>query len=336
MSDKILWRKIMPMDMASILGQAAPAGGGGGSRHIVLGADRDWFLIHDFLDVTRCEDTEVVFQPIHGIVEPKIIGFSCLASRRGGEWIISRQHNERYPLWTEEHGFPRDVDSYDPNDPPVILIIRISNEYHARFYMLSKLDEIAPDLQEIIANSAKNSGIQTYRSEWGVLLRESIPPPQEEARIIQPSIPASGGATAAQTLVPTPPSRPATTSSTVTRYIRDSKNGRELKKLYDYKCIFCEIGVQRPHDTPYVEACHIKPLNEGGPDEKGNLLILCPNHHVEFDYGTVTINPSDMKLQHIDTANSLHDFEIQLMHDVNSVFLQFHFDQWMQRKLMGY
>lgn len=177
MSDKILWHKIMRTDMLAITAEAAPSGTGGGARHIVLAVNRDEFPIHDFLNVTQCQDMEIAIQPIHGIVGPVRMEFACLASRRRGEWRIARQYNERYPLWTEQHGFPRDIDSYDANDPPVILIIRISNKYHARFCMLSKLDEIADSLQGIIASSGRNSGIETCKREWGAILRESIPPP---------------------------------------------------------------------------------------------------------------------------------------------------------------
>lgn len=34
-----------------------------------------------------------------------------------------------------------------------------------------------------------------------------------------------------------------------------------------------------------MEAAHIKPKSEGGPETPSNILILCPNCHKEFDYG---------------------------------------------------
>ena len=35
----------------------------------------------------------------------------------------------------------------------------------------------------------------------------------------------------------------------------------------------------------YVEAAHITAKSEKGVERPHNILILCPNHHKEFDYG---------------------------------------------------
>lgn len=42
---------------------------------------------------------------------------------------------------------------------------------------------------------------------------------------------------------------------------------------------------------PYSEAAHIRPLGapHNGPDTKDNMLCLCPNHHVLFDNGAVSV-----------------------------------------------
>ncbi len=39
---------------------------------------------------------------------------------------------------------------------------------------------------------------------------------------------------------------------------------------------------------------HIQPLGvpHNGPDELPNLLCLCPNHHVMFDFGGFVIDPA--------------------------------------------
>ncbi|WP_423776187.1 HNH endonuclease [Aliarcobacter skirrowii] len=34
-----------------------------------------------------------------------------------------------------------------------------------------------------------------------------------------------------------------------------------------------------------MEAAHIIPKKDKGNENKENILILCPNHHKEFDYG---------------------------------------------------
>ena len=335
MSDKVLWRKIQRVDMMAMSGHAAPGGGGGGAKHIALGRNSNQFPIHEFLHVNGCGDTAITIEPIPGLVEEKRMEFACQPGRRQGEWRIARQHHDRYPLWTVNYGFPESVGSYDQDDPPVIFILRISNEYHARFCMLSRLARVSPILDGAIRNSRGNSGIEEFQPEMGALLAQSIPPPEEGKRIARGIEPLPEGEETPPE-EPEQPGTPSTTSAVVTRYIRDSRYGKELKVLYEYKCMFCDALIKRPHDTPYVETCHVKPLNEKGPDAKNNLLILCPNHHVELDFGAVTIDPDTMTLLHIDSTNPLNGKRIITKHKVDKSYLEFHFGRWKKKKLMGY
>ncbi len=39
----------------------------------------------------------------------------------------------------------------------------------------------------------------------------------------------------------------------------------------------------------YIEAAHIKPKHKKGRETPDNILILCPNHHKEFDFGNLKI-----------------------------------------------
>jgi putative restriction endonuclease len=43
-------------------------------------------------------------------------------------------------------------------------------------------------------------------------------------------------------------------------------------------------------------SAHVRPLGSpnDGPDVSGNVLCLCPNHHVLFDKGTIWIDSSKM------------------------------------------
>lgn len=69
------------------------------------------------------------------------------------------------------------------------------------------------------------------------------------------------------------------------RVVRDTEQARRLKVLYDYRCQVCGEQLETPVG-PYAEAAHIRPLGRphDGPDVPGNLLCLCPNHHVLFDH----------------------------------------------------
>jgi putative restriction endonuclease len=85
-------------------------------------------------------------------------------------------------------------------------------------------------------------------------------------------------------------STPGKKTSTVSRVIRDTVKSRDIKALYDYTCQVCGVRLEGPAG-PYAEAAHIRPLGapHGGPDTYGNLLCLCPNHHVLFDLGGFTV-----------------------------------------------
>jgi predicted restriction endonuclease len=72
---------------------------------------------------------------------------------------------------------------------------------------------------------------------------------------------------------------------------KDKKIVELLKKSANYKCQFpnCESEILTKKGTKYVEVAHIKPVHKGGQSILGNLIVLCPNHHKEFDYGTLNI-----------------------------------------------
>jgi len=39
----------------------------------------------------------------------------------------------------------------------------------------------------------------------------------------------------------------------------------------------------------YVEAAHIIPKSDKGTESPDNIILLCPNHHKEFDLGHLEI-----------------------------------------------
>ena len=114
-------------------------------------------------------------------------------------------------------------------------------------------------------------------------------------------------------------SNPKRVASTVQRVIRDSKLGRQLKKLYDYKCQVCELQINTEAGF-YAEAAHIKPVGapHNGPDLLENLLCLCPNHHLMFDKGVFCL---DDRFNLIGIDGRLH---LNLKHDVSKEFLSYH------------
>lgn len=78
--------------------------------------------------------------------------------------------------------------------------------------------------------------------------------------------------------------------TTVLRIVRDTQQTRAIKAIYDYRCQVCGIRLEGSAG-PYAEAAHIRPLGtpHDGPDTLDNMLCLCANHHVLFDYGGFAI-----------------------------------------------
>lgn len=76
----------------------------------------------------------------------------------------------------------------------------------------------------------------------------------------------------------------------------------------------------KPSAGRYAEAAHINPLGKphNGPDVEGNILCLCPNHHVMFDNGVFTI-ADDLALMGINGNLKVLD-----MHKINVKNVVYH------------
>ena len=111
--------------------------------------------------------------------------------------------------------------------------------------------------------------------------------------------------------------------TTVLRVVRDTKLGKHVKSMYDYHCQVCGNRLEC-EGGPYAEAAHIRPLGRphNGPDVLGNLLCLCPNHHVLFDNGALQIN-DDFSLN-----GGAGRLDVQRDHPVDQVHLQYHRSMW--------
>ena len=78
-------------------------------------------------------------------------------------------------------------------------------------------------------------------------------------------------------------------TQTVSVHERDCKITEAIKKLRGRQCQICGMTITTKHGIPYVEAAHITPKREGGNERPENIIILCPNHHKEFDLGNKKI-----------------------------------------------
>ncbi len=81
-------------------------------------------------------------------------------------------------------------------------------------------------------------------------------------------------------------------STTIKKYKRDPYFSIKVKDNYKNKCAICGI----PNEGTVVDAAHVKPVKEGGPDIEENGIALCKIHHHLFDSGLITIKDSKLAI----------------------------------------
>lgn len=113
----------------------------------------------------------------------------------------------------------------------------------------------------------------------------------------------------------------------MSRIVRNTELAIRLKELYEYRCQVCGEQRRRTAGDAYAEAHHLRPLggDRPGPDVEENILVLCPNHHADFDYGMITVDPQTLEVTHgydseVD-GNSLH---VEAAHNLSDQFLRYH------------
>lgn len=75
--------------------------------------------------------------------------------------------------------------------------------------------------------------------------------------------------------------------TTTLRRVRDTVKSKKLKKIYKNKCQLCNYSFPQYVKSGYSEVHHVWPMSDNGDDDFDNMLVLCPNHHTEFDYRVI-------------------------------------------------
>jgi len=93
---------------------------------------------------------------------------------------------------------------------------------------------------------------------------------------------------------------PKRVTTEVSRTIRNTALAKQLKREYDHTCQICGMQRKGRDGELYAEAHHLHPLGDSppGPDAEQNLVVLCPNHHADFDYGRIRIDPETYEIDH--------------------------------------
>jgi putative restriction endonuclease len=83
---------------------------------------------------------------------------------------------------------------------------------------------------------------------------------------------------------------PRRRQQSVQRVVRSTAVADYVKRLYDHTCQICQTRLS-VGERGYSEGAHIRGLGRPhrGPDIAANILCLCANCHVLFDYGALVI-----------------------------------------------
>lgn len=74
-----------------------------------------------------------------------------------------------------------------------------------------------------------------------------------------------------------------------TLYERDNCLIALIKLFRNNRCQICNTAIKKKDGTNYAEAAHIIPKHKKGNELPSNIMVLCPNHHKEFDFGSKLI-----------------------------------------------
>lgn len=111
---------------------------------------------------------------------------------------------------------------------------------------------------------------------------------------------------------------------TVQRIVRNTLVAQNVKELHDYRCQVCGILIETAAGR-YAESAHIRPLGtpHDGPDLLGNVLCLCPNHHVSFDLGGIYIL-DDFTVVETLTGKPIGKLRLAKKHRIEQEYLRYH------------
>jgi len=76
-------------------------------------------------------------------------------------------------------------------------------------------------------------------------------------------------------------------------------------------CVVCGWGNRNYKGQLLVEGAHVRGMRKTTDyDTFDNIISLCPNHHVEFDVGNITIDPIQKVCFHVDKKDQYHNKEL--------------------------
>ena len=85
-----------------------------------------------------------------------------------------------------------------------------------------------------------------------------------------------------------------------------------IKYLRDFKCQICGVAIEKRDGQLYVEAAHIDPKHKKGTETLENIILLCPNHHKEFDLGSREILERNKDMIEFKLNGRVHQINLKI------------------------
>jgi hypothetical protein len=124
--------------------------------------------------------------------------------------------------------------------------------------------------------------------------------------------------------------------SRVQTQIRDRRKAAALKTHYGNACAICGVRLQVGERRFYSEAAHVRPLGKphDGPDKTSNMLILCPNHHLQFDRGIIRLRRKEGAYEVVSSVKGdpLNGRAVVLKHMLDDEYVRWHHDWFAPRR----
>ncbi len=96
------------------------------------------------------------------------------------------------------------------------------------------------------------------------------------------------------------------------RFARDRATVAKLKILREFRCQICNTRIVKEDGSYYAEGAHIRPKRSGSPETPDNILILCPNHHKEFDLGKREVIDHNSEFIHFILNGEVHRISLSV------------------------
>jgi hypothetical protein len=249
--------------------------------HVALGVGGEAFPIDRFLNAGGRLNVTIKTAAQLGKHTASSLAFSSNPDRRGGEWLIRDQFSHRHPAWSEAAGFPS---TYNPNNPPYVLIFRIGNDFYVRLSTATQLSKlpIAARPQGLLSEP---KGIKLAPA--ALLAALSVP--------LQTRLDSFEDHAGDYVSEPFDPKNVADGRQRVIAAIFQRLGQRAFRRrllsAYEEQC-----AVTRCTTIWVLEAAHIIPYRGIKTNAVSNGLLLRADIHTLFDLALISIEPARMKI----------------------------------------